>query len=35
LIHSYQPHTTIVQPGTRVKVHAEPGHPLSYFPNGG
>lgn len=32
LIHSNQPHTTIIPPGTRVKIFANPGHSLSCFP---
>jgi iron(III) transport system ATP-binding protein len=35
LIHSIQPHTRIISPGTRVKIFADPGHTLSYFPLGG
>ncbi|MDX1437916.1 MAG: TOBE domain-containing protein, partial [Anaerolineales bacterium] len=31
LIHSNQPHTTIISPGTRVIIFADPGHRLSYF----
>lgn len=32
LVHSLQTHTLNINPGTRVNVRAEPGHPLAYFP---
>ncbi len=34
LLHVAQPHALIFKPGTRVRVEANPGHPLACFPNG-
>jgi iron(III) transport system ATP-binding protein len=34
LVHAYQPHTKIIQPGTSVHVLATPGHWLPCFING-
>ena len=34
LVHAYQPHTTVIQPGTPVHVLAAPGHPLPCFIDG-
>jgi iron(III) transport system ATP-binding protein len=34
LVHAYQPHTKIIQPGTSVHVLATPGHWLPCFKNG-
>jgi iron(III) transport system ATP-binding protein len=31
-LHSLQPHTLNLKPGTRVRVRAEPGHALAVFP---
>jgi iron(III) transport system ATP-binding protein len=34
MVHAYQPHTKIIQPGTAVHVLAAPGHPLACFKDG-
>ena len=34
LVHAYQPHTAVFQPGTPVRVVAAPGHALPCFING-
>jgi iron(III) transport system ATP-binding protein len=34
IIHSHQPHTLILKPGTPVNVRADPGHALACFFNG-
>ncbi len=34
ILHTAQPHTRIVPPGTRVKVQLDPGHPLTCFYQG-
>jgi iron(III) transport system ATP-binding protein len=34
IVHAYQPHTRLIQPETRVRVLAAPGHPLACFKNG-
>ena len=32
IVHSLQPHTMVLKPGTPVRVWADPGHPLVCFP---
>lgn len=32
LLHAFQPHTTLIPPGTPVRVWAAPGHQLAWFP---
>lgn len=34
LLHAFQPHTSIISPGTAVHVYADPGHALACFHNG-
>lgn len=34
ILHTLQPHTLILPPGTAVEVRLEPGHPLACFHNG-
>lgn len=34
IVHAYQPHTQVIQPGTPVHLIAAPGHPLACFKDG-
>lgn len=35
VVHSMQPRSRVVEPGTAVEVRTEPGHPLAWFPDRG